>query len=36
MPKAITDANAFFVKATAMSQSLKKSNIDLNVPAPVK
>jgi hypothetical protein len=32
LPRAITDARAFFVKAMAMSQTLKKYNITLTVP----
>ena len=35
-PKAILEANAFLAKGMAMSDSLKKYGIDLNVPAPVK
>jgi hypothetical protein len=36
LPKAITDANAFLAKAMTMSQSLKKYDLALTVPAPVK
>jgi photosystem II stability/assembly factor-like uncharacterized protein len=36
LPKAIADANAFLVKAMTMSQTLKKYNITLNVPAPIR
>jgi photosystem II stability/assembly factor-like uncharacterized protein len=36
LPKAVSDANAFLLKAMTMSQTLKKYNITLNVPAPVK
>jgi hypothetical protein len=36
LPKAMIDANAFLVRATAMSVTLKKNDITLNVPAPVK
>ena len=36
LPKAITDANAFLLKAMTMSQTLKKYDITLTVPAPVK
>ena len=36
LPKAIAEANAFLVKATTLSQALKKHDITLTVPAPVK
>jgi hypothetical protein len=36
MPKAIADANAFLARAMTVSQALKKHNVDLTVPAPVK
>jgi hypothetical protein len=36
LPKAITDANAFLVKAMTVSQALKKYDVALTVPAPVK
>jgi len=36
LPKAITDGNAVLLKAMTLSQTLKKYNIELNVPAPVK
>jgi uncharacterized membrane protein YgcG len=36
LPKAIADANALLVRATAVSQNLKKSNITMVVPPPVK
>jgi hypothetical protein len=36
LPKAITDGNAVLLKAMTVSQALKKYNIELNVPAPVK
>ena len=36
LPKAILEANAFLAKGMAMSDTLKKYNIDLNVPAPAK
>ncbi|HUL73331.1 MAG TPA: hypothetical protein VLT86_09540 [Vicinamibacterales bacterium] len=36
LPKAIADANAFLLKAMTMSQTLKKYDIALTVPAPVK
>ena len=36
LPKAIADANAFLLKAMTMSQALKKYDITLTVPAPVK
>jgi len=36
LPKALADANAFLIRASAMSQTLKKYDIVLNVPAPVK
>ena len=37
LPKAITDANSFLVtKAMPLSQALKKYDMTLTVPAPVK
>ena len=36
LPKAISDANAVLVKAMTVSQSLKKYDVALTVPAPVK
>jgi len=36
MPKAIADANAWLTRAAAVSQVLKKSDITLTVPPPVK
>ena len=36
LPKAISDANAFLVKAMTMSQTLKKYDITLNGAAPIK
>ena len=36
LPRAITEANAVLVKAMTLSQSLKKYDINVNVPAPVK
>ena len=36
LPKAITDANAFLAKAMTMSQTLKKFDLTMTVPAPVK
>jgi hypothetical protein len=36
LPKAIADANAFLLKAMTMGQTLKKYDITLTVPAPVK
>jgi hypothetical protein len=36
LPKAMADANAFLLRATAISATLKKSDITLNIPAPVK
>jgi len=36
LPKAITDANAFLTKAMTMSQTLKKFDLTMTVPAPVK
>jgi hypothetical protein len=36
MPKAIADANAWLTRAAAVSQALKKSDITLTVPPPVK
>ena len=36
LPRAISDANAVLVKAMTVSQSLKKYDVALTVPAPVK
>jgi hypothetical protein len=36
LPKAVSDANAVLIKAMALSQALKRHDITLNVPAPVK
>ena len=36
MPKAIADTNAFLLHAMTVSQALKKYDITLNVPAPIK
>jgi hypothetical protein len=36
LPKAIADANALLVKAMSLSQALKKYDVNLTVPAPVK
>ena len=36
MPKAIAETNAWLTKATALSNSLKKMNLTLTVPAPIK
>jgi len=36
LPRAITDANAFLVRAMTLSQALKAHGIALTVPAPVK
>jgi hypothetical protein len=36
LPKAIVEANAFITRAMGVSQVLRKHNIELNVPAPVK
>jgi hypothetical protein len=36
MPKAITDANAWLTRAAAVSQALKKYDITLTIPPPVK
>jgi photosystem II stability/assembly factor-like uncharacterized protein len=36
LPKAIADANMVLVKAMTMSQTLKKYDVTLNVPAPIK
>ena len=36
MPKAIADANALLLKAMTISQTLKKYDVTLTVPAPVK
>jgi len=35
-PKAILEANTFLAKGTAMSDALKRYDITLNVPAPIK
>jgi hypothetical protein len=36
LPKAITDANTFLVRAMTVSQALRKHDVTLTVPAPVK
>jgi hypothetical protein len=36
LPKAIADANALLVKAMPLSQALKKYDVTLTVPSPVK
>ena len=36
MPKAMADANDFLVKAMTMSSTLKKYDITLTSPAPIK
>ena len=36
LPKAIADGNAFLVKAMALSPTLKKYDVALTVPSPVK
>jgi hypothetical protein len=36
LPKAIADANAFLARAMTMSQTLKKYDVTMTVPAPVK
>ena len=36
LPRAVTEANTVLVKAMALSQALKKYDINVNVPAPVK
>jgi hypothetical protein len=36
LPKAVADANAFLLRAMTMSQTLKKYDITLTVPAPIK
>jgi len=36
LPKAVSDANAVLIKAMALSQTLKKYDVTLTVPAPVK
>jgi hypothetical protein len=36
LPKAVADANGILVKAMGMSQTLKKYDVTLTVPAPVK
>jgi hypothetical protein len=36
LPKAIADANGFLLKAMTLSQALKKYDITLTVPAPIK
>jgi photosystem II stability/assembly factor-like uncharacterized protein len=36
MPRAVTDANAVFMRAGAVSQALKKYDITLTVPSPIK
>jgi hypothetical protein len=35
-PKAVSDANALFAKAKALSTDLAKYNLTLTVPAPVE
>jgi hypothetical protein len=36
LPRAIADANAFLARAATVSQTLKKYDLTLNVPPPVK
>ena len=36
LPKALADANALLLKAMPLSQALKKYDVTLTVPAPVK
>jgi len=36
VPKAISDANAFFLKAMTLSQALSKYNLTLTAPVPIK
>ena len=36
LPRAILEGNALLVKAMSLSQALKKHDITLTVPAPVK
>ena len=36
LPRAMTEANAFLTKAMTLSQALKKYDVTLTVPAPVK
>jgi hypothetical protein len=36
LPRAMLDANAFLMKAMTLSQTLKKHDVALTVPAPVK
>jgi len=36
LEKAVADANAFLLRAMTMSQTLKKYDITLTVPAPIK
>jgi len=36
LPKAVAEANAFLLRAMTMSQTLKKYDITLTVPAPIK
>ena len=36
LPKAVADANGVLVKAMAVSQALKKYDVALTVPAPIK
>jgi hypothetical protein len=36
LPKAIAEANALLVKAMPLSQALKKYDVTLTVPSPVK
>jgi hypothetical protein len=36
LPKAVAETNAFLLRAMTMSQALKKYDIALTVPAPIK
>jgi hypothetical protein len=36
LPRAITEGNAFLVRAMSLSLALKKSDLTLTIPAPVK
>ena len=36
LPKTIAETNAWLIKATALSNALKKANVTLTVPAPIK
>jgi photosystem II stability/assembly factor-like uncharacterized protein len=36
LPKAVTEANALLIKAMALGQALKKHDITLTVPSPIK